>query len=648
MFTTLLSPLDHGRLWLRNRVVFPGHQTLYSRDGQVSDRLRAYYVERAKGGVAAVIVEGGAMHPTTIKFPDYLRFYDADVMPSVRRLADELHEHGTKVIVQVAHSGSRMATMDSRQPLWAPSDVKSGNAVEIPHAMTHDDIATLLEGYRITAELLATTGIDGIEIHAAHEYLLGEFLSPHNNRREDEYGGSLENRTRLATEVIDVVRRTVGDDLVVGVRMNGSDRRPDGNTNADYIDIARMIDASGDLDYLSMSAGTSVDNGDIVPPMDVPQGVNVDEAAAIHDAVSAAVFTVGRIKRPEHAEQVLAEGKADVVAMARALIADPDYVSKVADDPSRIRPCVGANDGCYGRLIRVRPISCVVNPEVGLERELSAATRRPAAQARNVVVVGGGPAGLEAARIAADRGHHVRVLEADGEVGGQLRLASGLPARRELWDFVAFQVRELERLGVDIATGSRVDATMLHDLDPDVVVIATGSRPRQLEIPVAADAPEILTVPGAIDRASGDVSGEQVVVIDGVGHMLAYVPAEHLVDAGAAVSIVSGAPVLGAAMEETTQARTLRRLAGKGARLVTAAAPAAITAEGVRVRDVWSGDERTVPATLIVAAIPNVADDALYGSLADASLEVHAIGDTVAPRTMLEAVRDGQLTGRAL
>lgn len=648
MFTTLLSPLDHGRLWLRNRVVFPGHQTLYSRDGEVSDRLRAYYVERAKGGVAAVVVEGGAMHPTTIKFPDYLRFYDAEVMPSVRRLADELHEHGAKVFVQVAHSGSRMATMDSRQPLWAPSDVKSGNAVEIPHAMTHDDIATLLEGYRVTAELLAATGIDGIEIHAAHEYLLGEFLSPHNNRRDDEYGGSLENRTRLTTEVIDLVRRTVGDDLVVGVRMNGSDRRPDGNTNADYVAIARLLDATGDLDYLSISAGTSVDNGDIVPPMDVPQGVNVDEAAAIHAAVSAAVFTVGRIKRPEHAEQVLADGKADVVAMARALIADPDYLRKVADDPSRIRPCVGANDGCYGRLVRVRPISCVVNPEVGLERELGAATRRPTDQPRSVVVVGGGPAGLEVARVAADRGHRVRVLEAAAEAGGQLRLASSLPARRELWEFVAFQLRELARLGVDIATGVRADAALLRELHPDAVVVATGSRPRHLEIPVAADAPEILSVPDAIERASGDVTGAQVVVIDGVGHMPAYVPAEHLLDAGAAVSIVSGAPVLGAALEETTQARTLRRLAGKGARLVTASAPVAVTAEGVRVRDVWSGEERTVPATLVVAAIPNVVDDALVGALAGAGLEVHAIGDTVAPRTMLEAVREGQLTGRAL
>lgn len=648
MFTTLLSPLDHGRLWLRNRVVFPGHQTLYSRDGLVSDRLRAYYVERAKGGVAAVIVGGGAMHPTTIKFPDYLRFYDAEVMPSVRRLADELHDHGAKVFVQVAHSGSRMATMDSRQPLWAPSDVRSGNAVETPHAMTHDDIATLLDGYRVTAELLAETSVDGIEIHAAHEYLLGEFLSPHNNRRMDEYGGSLENRSRLVTEVIDAVRRAVGEDHIVGMRMNCSDRRPGGNTNADYVSIARLLDATGALDYLSITAGTSVDNGDIVPPMDVPQGVNVDETAAIRDVVSAAVFTVGRIKRPEHAEQVLADGKADVVAMARALIADPEYVRKAADDPSRIRPCIGANDGCYGRLIRVRPITCVVNPEVGLERELGEATRRPTEKRRSVLVVGAGPAGLEVARVGAERGHRVRVLEASGEVGGQLRLASSLPARRELWEFVVFQLRELDRLGVEISTGVHGDAAMLLELQPDAVVVATGSRPRQLEIQVAADAPEILSVPRAIERASADVTHEQVVVIDGVGHMPAYVPAEHLLDAGATVTIVSGAPVLGGAMEETTQARTLRRLAGKGARLVTASAPVAVTPDGVRVRDVWSGQERVELATLIVAAIPNVADDSLYKALAEASFEVHAIGDTVAPRTMLEAIREGQLTGRAL
>jgi 2,4-dienoyl-CoA reductase-like NADH-dependent reductase (Old Yellow Enzyme family) len=216
-------------------------------------------------------------------------------------------------------------------------------------------------------------GSTASEIHAAHEYLLGAFLSPHNNRREDRYGGSLGNRARLLLEVIAAVREIVGDNLVVGVRMNGSDRRPDGNTPDDYARVAAMLESTGQLDYLSLSAGTSVDNNDIVPPMDVREVVNVDDVAKIRQAVEdLPIFTVGRIKRPEIAERILAEGKADVVAMARALIADPEFVAKARDDPARIRPCIGANDGCYGRMAKVRPISCVVNPAVGLEREMGA------------------------------------------------------------------------------------------------------------------------------------------------------------------------------------------------------------------------------------------------------------------------------------
>lgn len=649
-FPTLLSPLEHRRLRLRNRTVFPAHQTLYSHDGGVSRRMRDYYVERARGGVAAIVVEGGAVHPTTLKFPDYLRFYDADVVPSVRELVDEVHRFGAKVFVQLAHSGSRMATMDSREPLWAPSDVHSANSLEIPHAMTPADISELRAGYRRAAELMAGAGVDGIEVHAAHEYLLGEFLSPHNNHRDDEYGGSLPNRARLTVQVVTDVRETVGDDIVVGVRMNGSDLRDGGNTLDDYVEVARILDATGHLDYLSVSAATSADNDLIVPPMDVAQGVHVPYAAAIRQAVSAAVFAVGRIKRPEHAEQLLRDGSADVVAMARALIADPEFVDKAATDPARIRPCVSANDGCYGRLVRVRPISCVVNPAVGRERELGTATITQAVAPRNVVVVGAGPAGLEVARVAAERGHSVTVLEAEAHVGGQLRLATRLDHRKELWELVEFQQRECERLGVEVRCGVRGDSDGLRTLAADVVVVATGSRPRPLSLPTADEHPEVLDIPTAIGRADHDLGGIRVVVVDDVGHMPAYVPAELLVDAGAQVTVVTGQAVIGSALDETTQVRTLRRLAGKGVGLLAAHAPVALTPGGIRVRNVWSREESEIPADAVAAAIGNRADSGLYHALSagDAAIALHLVGDAAAPRTALEAVRDGNVLGRRL
>jgi 2,4-dienoyl-CoA reductase-like NADH-dependent reductase (Old Yellow Enzyme family) len=648
-FPLLLSPFEHGRLKLRNRIVFPAHQTLYSDAGRVSDRLRDYYVERAKGGVGAIVVEGGAVHPTTIKFPNYLRFYDPDVVPSVRGLVEAVQAEGAKVIVQLAHSGSRMATWDSREPLWAPSDVHSANSLEVPHAMTHADIDELLAGYRRTAELMASAGVDGIEVHSAHEYLLGEFLSPHNNRRDDEYGGSRENRARLAIEAITAVRETVGDDLVVGVRMNGSDLFDGGNTTDDYVQIARLFDATGALDYISVSAATSADNHLIVPPMDVPQGVHVEHAAAIKQAVAVAVFTVGRIKRPEHAEQILADGKADVIAMARSLIADPEFPRKAATDPARIRPCIGANDGCYGRLVRVRPISCIVNPAVGLERDLGIGTQQPATTRRRVVVVGGGPAGLEAARVAADRGHDVTLIEASDALGGQLRLATRLDHRRELWELVAFQQSELERSGVTVSLNTTADLPTVTALSPDVVVVATGSTPRPLPLPDAGTL-SVLSIPEAIAWAGSSRSGEAVVVVDDVGHMPAYVPAELLADAGADVTIVTGQVVPGAALDETTQVRMLRRLAGKGVRFLGGHAPLAVEAAGVRVRNAWSGQQTVVPATAVVVAFANIASDALLHDLRRGlnGVEIQAVGDAVAPRSALEAVRDGHLVGRRL
>lgn len=648
-FPRLLSPFRHGRLELRNRIVFPAHQTLYSDGGLVSARLRDYYVERARGGVGAIVVEGGAVHPTTIKFPSYLRFFDPDVVPSVRALVEAVRAEGAKVIVQLAHSGSRMTTWDSREPLWAPSDVRSANSPEVPHAMTHADIRELLAGYRRAAELMASAGVDGIEVHSAHEYLLGEYLSPYNNRRDDEYGGSLENRARLAIEAITVVRETVGDDLVVGVRMNGSDLFAAGNDTDDCTRIARLFDATGALDYISVSAATSADNHLIVPPMDVAQGIHVEHAAAIKQVVTAAVFAVGRIKRAEHAERILAEGKADVIAMARSLIADPEFPRKAATCPERIRPCVGANDGCYGRLVRVRPISCVVNPAVGLERELGIGTQLRAASARRIVVVGGGPAGLEAARVAAERGHDVVLLEEGESPGGQLRLATRVDHRRELSELVAFQWAEVKRLGVDLRFHTTADVRLLANCKPDVVVIATGSTPRPLQLPDAG-ALRVLSIPEAIQWAESSPRGEEVVVIDDVGHMPAYVPTELLVDAGANVTIVTGSSVPGGALDETTQVRTLRRLAGKGVRFLGGHAPIAVEANGVRVRNVWSASQQLVPATTVVAAIPNVASTGLLQELRAtlAGVEIHAVGDAVAPRSALEAVRDGHLIGRKI
>lgn len=643
----LLSELDAGRLKLKNRVVFPGHQTLMSAGAVIGDQMRDYYAERARGGVAAVIVEGGAVHDTTMKFPNYLAFHRPEIVPSLIELREELARYGCRTIAQLAHSGSRMSSHDSRLPLWAPSDVRSAISPEIPHAMTAEEIGEVLDGYEMALRYCAEAGVDGVEIHAAHEYLLGQFLSPLNNRRDDDYGGTLENRFRLLSEVITLARKTVGDDMVVGVRINGSDLVEGSLDNDDYVEVASHIEWLNAIDYISVSAGTSRHNHLIVPPMDTPEALYVDFAAAIKAAVDIPVFAVGRLKRTELAEEVIATGRADVVAEARALIADPAWVAKIAEDtPERIRPCIGCNQGCFGYLYTNRAITCAVNPAVGHEARLGMGTA-PAGGGRRVLVVGGGPAGMEAAIAAAERGEVVTLAEASDFLGGQVRAAAALPTRAELAWIVDHQISELGRLGVEVRLGTTVTPGDVADEGYDLVIVATGSAPRDEPIPTDGSVPvlapvEVMASPHA--HAAG-----RAIVVDEVSHFPAYAPAEALHDAGTAVRVLSPKLFLASGLDQATMMTTLRRLAGKGVELLANSAVTGIAEGAVQVRDTLSGAERTEPADVVVAAVGNRAVDDLALELRSTpgAPAVHVVGDAAAPRTILEAVREGRLAGRA-
>lgn len=641
-FPHLARPLEHGRVRLKNRIVFPGHQTLMSKDGVVGDQMYRYYLERAKGGTGAVVVEGAAIHPTAPKFPNYLLAYDESMLPSLDRLADGLHEHGCAVWVQLAHSGSRMPSLDSFRPLWAPSDVRSAISPEFPHAMTEAEIHELLDGYEGAANVVGRSRVDGAEFHSAHEYLPGQFLSPVNNKRTDRWGGSLANRMRFLLEGLRRTRAGLGEDKVLGVRINGSDLRADGLSTDDYVDIARRVADTGLVDYISVSAGTSAANHLIVPPMDVEHGVFVAFAAAIRKAVDVPVIAVGRIKDPEYAEHVLASGDADAVAVTRAQIADPEWSSKIQTAPETARPCIGCNQGCFGNLYLARHLTCSVNPAVGREAELGLGTMPPATRRMRVAVVGGGPAGMEAAIAAGERGHDVVLFEAGGTLGGQVPLASSIESRRELGEIVSFQADELKRLAVDVRLGSTADPGTLAGFD--AVVVATGSDARRPAFPAIGT--EVLSPHELLARRSRDWAGRRVVVIDEVGHFPAYLPAEVVADAGAEVTVATAKLTAGTNLDSATMMTMHTRLARKGVEFLVHAAAVEVDAVGVRFTDTLSGAEFTRPADLVVAAAGNKARDELSTVLGD--IPTISVGDCVAPRTITEAVREGRLAGRSL
>tara|TARA_B100000686_G_scaffold270585_1_gene286999 strand:- start:958 stop:2295 length:1338 start_codon:yes stop_codon:yes gene_type:complete len=444
-----------------------------------------------------------------------------------------------------------------------------------------------------------------------------------------------------------LARKTVGDEMVVGIRINGSDLVDASLNNDDYVEVARNIEALASVDYLSISAGTSRDNHMIVPPMDTPEGLYVDYAANISAAVSLPVMAVGRLKNPELAEEVIASGKAAVVAQARALIADPFWVQKLDDQtPQQIRPCIGCNQGCFGYLYTNRPITCAVNPAVGHERTIGYGTET--SSTGRVLVVGGGPAGMEAAIAARERGLEVTLAEASSTLGGQIPLASSIESRAELGTIIDFQISELQRLDIDIRLETTIDIPAIRNLEPDVVIIATGSQPRIS--PLSSDDSIPVIAPIEAMNSPETYAKKNVVVVDQVAHFPAYAPAEALKDAGAEVTIITSKLFVGSLLDQATMVRTLRRLASKEIQMNPNTAVVHIADGVLHVQDTLSGKMDTETPDVIIAAVGNRTNDGLAQQLSENyhNLNIHIIGDAAAPRTILEAIREGRLAGRSI
>jgi 2,4-dienoyl-CoA reductase-like NADH-dependent reductase (Old Yellow Enzyme family) len=425
-FTHLFSPIKIGNVTARNRIVVPGHWSgmrYYPQEFLPDERSVAYWESKAKGGAGIVTMGVWGVHPTAAWYPDPKH---PQYLERLKWASDSVKRHGAIFLVQIWHPGLQSSGFKVGQQQWAPSATPTLQG-QIPHEMTRDEIGEVIESFAATAARNQKAGIDGVELHGAHGYMLSQFLSPHTNKRTDEYGGSLEGRMRFPLAVIDAVRAAVGSDFVVGLRVNGDMFVPGGYTLDDMVSMAPILAGTGKIDYINISTG----GPQVIAPMYFPLGHSVYQAAAIKQVVdNIPVACVGRIVDPVQAETILEQHQADLICMNRATICDPEMPNKARDGRvDDIRKCMGCSEGCWQRVTESTAVTCAYNPTVGKEYIPGWLEMIPAETKKKVMVIGGGPAGLETARVAAARGHDVSLWEKRGELGGLTLLAAKLPGR---------------------------------------------------------------------------------------------------------------------------------------------------------------------------------------------------------------------------
>jgi 2,4-dienoyl-CoA reductase-like NADH-dependent reductase (Old Yellow Enzyme family) len=622
-FQHLLAPLTLRGHRLQNRIVLTAHTTSFGEDGVPGERARAYYETRAAGGTGLIVMEPLPVHPTAGVTPQNYRFDDPRFVPALRRVVNAVHRHGTAFVSQLYHLGPNADDTATMRERWAPSERAVPDGPGMLHVVDEDDIAELLDGHERAASAAVAAGVDGVECMFAYDTLVDGFMAARWNRREDGYGGPLENRMRLAREILEALRRTIGPDKLLGVTLSAG--------LEEYVDAAEHLAARCDLDYLAIGNGSYDTPHLLIPPMGTEPGMGIARAAPVKARTSGpAIIAEGRINHPDLAERALAEGACDLVGMTRALIADPTMPAKAARGAvATIRPCIGDNL-CIARRIRKFPIACLQNPAAGFEA--SPPTR---GGGRRVVVVGGGVAGLEAARHAAELGESVTLLEREQQLGGQMLMLARLPGREEYLLAVEWRARELVRLGVDVRRGSgAASPDGVLGLRPDLVVVATGSEPP------ARTADRALT---ATDVLAGQPLPEgAAVVVDEEGHHKGMGVAELLARQGRDVTLV---PVSGPVGAELASAfalpLALERLLDAGVRVIEGYSVAQMLPGSVILRRAYDGAPRTLEAALVVRAARHRPCAGLVPALRARGVGAVAVGDASAPRQVADAIRDG-------
>jgi mycofactocin system FadH/OYE family oxidoreductase 2 len=647
----LWTPLSLGPVTVRNRIVFSAHLTNYARDGKPTEQHAAYYAARAAGGAGLIITEEHSTHPTDWPYEKLIHGFHRDVIPGYLQITDAVHRHRTPIFAQINHNGGQASSMFSRLPVWAPSAVADPLFREVPKAVDLVEIDEIIAGYALVALHCAEGGFDGIELQCSHSSIVRGFLSPATNKRTDEYGGSVSNRARLLVRIVAAVRDVIGNRLALGVRLCGDELIEGGTTIDDAVDVAKLVEATGQVDYINTSIGVATASLFMIEAsMHVPPGYAMFIPSAFRKAVDLPVVGVGRFKDPLQAERALAEGHCDLVGVVRGQIADADFAAKArAGATDEIRLCLSCNQECVGRMGLNRWLGCIENPRTGRELEYQRnLLSSPKPVTRDVMVVGAGPAGLQAAIAAARNGHRVTVYEQQAHAGGQVRLAASVPNRAEFGDMIRNQLTECRRLGVTIEFGTGVWAGFVTEHAPDHVIVATGAEPQRpwwvpAEAVNVADVIQVLD--GSLD-GGGPASGDAVVVVDEIGFHHATSVAELLADRGCHVEIVTPGMVVGQDLGITLDMENWwMRATAKGIVQSTDLVPMGLAGNDLTLLHHPTGQNVTRQLDWLVLAVPPNPADWLYHDLRAAGVSVERVGDCVAPRRAHAAVVEGERAG---
>ena len=654
MFEYLFSPLKLGKVEVKNRLSFQPHLTNFAVDCLPSERHVYYWGERAKGGVGLIITEEMSVHPTDRAYEKLIEVFHPEVVPGFRRVTDYVHQFDAKIFAQLNHNGQQCDGTLSRLPVWAPSPMPDVLFREIPKEMEPEDIAEVARYFGKSAVHAREGGFDGIELQFGHSSLARQFLSPLTNFRQDEFGGSLENRMRAPLMFIEAVRKAVGSDFTVGIRLCADEMIPWGGLNlADVQDIAQRFEATELLDFMDLSIATFYNLYLVEGSMHTPLGYTIPLAAGIREKIRLPVFCTGRINDPVMAEKVLANGQADMIGMCRALICDP-FLPKKAEEGrlEEIRYCIGDNQGCIGRMGLNKLLGCIQNPAVGLEREWGEGTLKAAAIRKKVMVVGGGPAGMWAAKTAGRRGHRVDLYEREEELGGQVRIAMKGAGRDEFGVIIRNEKDRVDEAGVTVHLGVEVTPERIAAENPDVVIVATGSVPIRNPSIGGADGPGVYDV-WQVLQGEADL-GRKVCLVDADGHHRATSTAEFLAEQGKEVHVLCPSLFVGADLGPIQDLYlTRQRLLQKGCTFTPDTAVITISGEAgakmLQAVNVYSNAMADFgPYDAVVLAVGQEVDDALYKVVKGKVKELHRIGDCLAPRKVDMAIWDGHKLGREI